>query len=260
MPSKDIVVEAMRVIEAAEAGGITLRLFGGMAIRLRCPSAKSASLERKYPDIDFFGYSKQSPQIEDLFMKLGYTPRDLFNRLHGNRRLVFNDMDNMRRVDVFLDTFEMCHIFDFRDRLKIDPRTLSLSDLLLTKLQIVEINEKDYKDMICMLKDYEIGDTDGEGLINGEYIAKLCSKDWGIFKTITNNLNGTLSFLSNFHLEEKEKDIIKGKIEKLQNQIENKPKSSKWRLRAIVGEKAAWYDLPDKDKPVVVSTVLDQGN
>jgi len=260
MPLEDVAEESARILEVAEKEGIALRLFGGLAIRLRCPSASTASLKRKYPDIDLFGLSKQSDRIQDLLLKLGYTPRDLFNRLHGNRRLIFNDMKNMRRVDVFLDIFDMCHILDFRDRLRIDQFTLSTADLLLTKLQIVEINERDYKDMICLLKDHEVGDSDQERMINGRYIAHLCSKDWGIHKTITKNLCGLLSLLPNYHLEQSDEETVRKKIEKLLNNIETEPKSTKWKIRAMVGEKVTWYELPDKDKPVVATTVLERSS
>ncbi len=116
-PLQDIVQEAHRIVDEAEKRGITLRLFGGMAIRFRCPSATHRGLQRKYADIDVMGLSKQSKDIKKLFIDLGYTPRQIFNAMQGNRRLIFNDIEQERRVDIFLDVFEMCHRFDFRNRL-----------------------------------------------------------------------------------------------------------------------------------------------
>src|SRR5208283_914867 len=108
--------------------------------------------------------------MKKLFIGLGYTPRDIFNALHGDTRLIFNDIENGRRVDIFLNVFEMCHKFDFTDRMKLDDLTLPLADLLLTKLQVFEITEREYKDMIAFLFDHRLGDVDERNTINQKYI------------------------------------------------------------------------------------------
>ena len=112
-----------------------MKLFGGMAIYTRCASAKRPELARKYVDIDVMGRSKQSGALKKMFVDLEYAPRTKFNAMYGDRRLVFNDPDHERRVDVFLDVFEMCHKFDMRDRLNQDGHTIPPADLLITKLQ-----------------------------------------------------------------------------------------------------------------------------
>ena len=175
VPAKDIVREAERIIETAERNRITLRLFGGLAVRFHCPSATHRELARKYADIDFMGLKKQGGGMKKLFMGLGYTPRDIFNALHGDTRLIFNDIENERRVDIFLDVFEMCHKLNFKDRLLLDKYTISLADLLATKLQVVEITEREYRDIISLLNDHEISNSDAPETINGKYLAKLCS-------------------------------------------------------------------------------------
>jgi len=255
VPAKDIVKEAERIIETAEKNKITLRLFGGMAVRFHCPSATHRELARKYADIDFMGLRKQSRSMKKFFLDLGYTPRDIFNALHGDTRLIFNDIENERRVDIFLDVFEMCHKLNFKDRLLIDRYTISLADLLATKLQVVEITEREYRDIISLLNDHEISNADAPETINGKYLAKLCSEDWGIYKTFTINLGNIVTSLSHYALGPETEETVRKRVQELTSLIENEPKSLAWKLRARVGEKVQWYELPERDKEVVDSRI-----
>jgi hypothetical protein len=242
--SQEIVKECERILEAASRSGVVLRLIGGLAVRLHCPSACHRSLAREYPDIDFVGLKMQSKMIKKLFFDLGYHPAELFNALHGGERLLFFGKDG-RRVDVFLDIFRMCHKLEFRDRLGIDNRTISLEDLLMTKLQIVELNEKDVKDIICLLNDHDVGDFNDKEVINIKYIADLCSHDWGLYTTTTENLQRILSAVDEYQITSNEKETVRLRINKLLNQIEKQPKSARWKLRSIIGKKKCWYELPE---------------
>ena len=232
---------------------ITLRLFGGVAFYFRSPSATHRSLSRKYVDIDFMGHAKQSKEIKQLFVDLGYVPRDRFNAMQGYRRLIFNDIENQRRVDIFLDVFEMCHKFNFKDRIELDGQTLPISDLLATKLQIVEINEKDMKDILSLFVDYDIT-SDSKG-IDGKYLSKLTSDDWGIYKTFTMNLDKILAAMDSLGLEVAQKEKITARVGQLRKMIEDASKSFGWKMRARVGEKMQWYELPEADREVVDSHI-----
>jgi hypothetical protein len=206
-------------------------------------------------DIDFMALRKQSRDIKKLFAELGYVPRDRFNALQGDKRLIFNDIENGRRVDVFLETFEMCHRFDFKNRLTIDNPTIPLADLLATKLQVVEITEREYRDVMALVRDHDVGDFDKPETINGTYLAGLCRDDWGIYKTFTINIANILNALPKYDLESLSVDIVQKRLEDIRNRIENAPKSVRWKLRARVGEKVQWYELPEQDKEVVDSRV-----
>ena len=254
-PNADILEEAIRIVDSARENQITLRLLGGMAVRFRCPSAKLTQLARKYADIDLMGFKKEGRGMNKLFVTLGYTPRDIFNKLHGGDRLIFNDIQHGRRIDIFLDVFEMCHRFDFRERLLLDKYTISLADLLATKLQVVEITEREYRDTISLLRDHEISDSDAPETINGQRIAKLCRDDWGIYKTFTVNLERISNALNLYKLEPGDEEIIRTRIRGLQSRMENTPKSTGWKLRARIGDKKQWYDLPEGDKEIVDSRV-----
>lgn len=252
-PFSDIVQETQRIIDAADKQDVVLRLFGGLAVRFHCPSATHRSLERKYADVDFMGLRKQSGKIKQLFVELGYTPREIFNALQGNKRLIFNDIENARRVDIFLEIFKMCHQFDFKDRLRVDKPTIPLADLLATKLQVVEMTEREYRDIIALVHDHEISDSDAAETINGAYLAKLAADDWGIYKTFSMSISHVLSALPQYGLETESQDFVRKRLQDLQARIEGVSKTLRWKLRAGVGEKARWYELPEQDKEVVDS-------
>jgi len=231
--------EAKRILDEARNRGIILRLFGGVAVKYHCPSATHRSLQRSYPDLDFFGRGKQGREIRELFLDLGYEPNQRFNALHGATRLIFEDAKNQRVVDLFLDVFRMCHTLHFGDRLTLDDYTITISDLLLTKLQVVEINEKDIRDLIAILKDHDAVDHAASGdkeVIDAGYISSLCADDWGLCKTISLTLRKLLIFLQKYELEPEAKEILETRINKLLQAIETVPKSFKWKLRDKVGE------------------------
>jgi len=245
------VQETQRILRAAEDRKVVLRLLGGLAVRVHSPSATHRLLEREYADIDVMGLRKQSKDINALFSELGYTPREIFNALQGDRRLIFNDLNNQRRVDVFLDVFAMCHHFDFRKRLLLDKNTISLSDLLATKLQVVHMTEREYKDLIALIHDHELGDSDAPETINGRYLSQLCAENWGIYKTFTISLSNTMLALTQCQLDPQDQEVVRARLQELLNMIEAAPKTMAWKIRASVGEKMRWYELPEEDKKVV---------
>ncbi len=242
-PIADIKEEAMRISEAANAEGIPLRLLGGLAIYLQCPVVRSDErFQRPYKDMDFISLSRWNGKTKTLFANLGYMGNKTFNALHGHQRLLFWDEQHERQIDIFIDRMQMCHTFDFRNRLNIDPRTLSISDLLLTKLQIVEINEKDIIDLLALFHDYDIvGNEQG---IHVGYITGLTSNDWGLYKTLYVNLKK----MKGFALERDFPAHIAERIDALLSAIDAHPKSLGWRTRALVGERVRWYELPEEPR------------
>jgi hypothetical protein len=252
MPLESLLEEADRILHSADAKGVTLRFIGGVAVGIRCPSASIPPLSRRYVDIDVVGHRKESAKISQLFKELGYSPRERFNAFQVTR-LIFNDLNNARRVDVFLDVFEMCHKFNFKGRIDLETRTLPIADLLSTKLQIVEINEKDMKDIVAMLLDHDLSAEDTEDKINASYMAKLCGEDWGVYKTFTTNLAKVPDFVNRIGLADEPRKRALERAESLTKAIANAPKSMGWKMRATVGERKRWYELPEADKEVVDS-------
>jgi len=241
--SQDFIEEAERVIEHATKRGITLRLMGACAIMLHCPRCGYLyqDMDRPLSDIDFMTYSKFNPMIKGLFKELGYSPYERFNALYGHKRQLYYNNTNNIKADIFFDRLEMCHTIDFKGRLELDCSTITLSDILLEKVQIVRINEKDIKDTIIMLREHDISESDKE-TVNSRYIAELMSNDWGFYYTATTNLNKIKVFLNQFSaLTDEDRKDVTSKIDKLLREIENEPKSLKWKMRAKIGTSRKWY-------------------
>ena len=85
---------------------------------------------------------------------------------------------------MFLDRVELCHKIDLLPRLGIPGATLPPADLLLMKLQVVETNDKDFRDMAALLVDQPLADHDDDA-INVDYLCGLAARDWGLWRTMT---------------------------------------------------------------------------
>ncbi len=239
MLPRDFVEEAIRIASEAEKKNIILRIMGAVAIRIKCTDYISLynELKRGLTDIDFAGYSKQGHKISALLKELGYELRkDML--IHEGRYFFYYPSSGLK-VDIFLDKLSMSHTINFRNRLELDFPTITLADLVLEKLQIVKINEKDLKDLVVLFRSYDVGDN--EKAINGRYIAKLLADDWGFYYTATTNLERLKSFLKRTNIPEKDKEDVSKKIEKLSEMIETEPKTLKWRLRSKIGPRMKWY-------------------
>lgn len=248
-PSEEVFVEyAQRIVKEAHDRGLILRIMGALAIRLHSPEFEDLhrSLkrlgEREFTDIDLMALGKQRGAIKKFFIKdKGYEIDRMVERLAGGSRHLYYGSKPRIRVDIFYDKLEMCHTIDFRKRLKVDFPTISLADMLLAKMQIVRITEKDIKDAIVLLRAHEVGESDEEE-VNAEYIAGLLSSDWGFYYTFTTNLKKIKQLLPKYDvLSEEDRKIISSRIEKTLEYIEKKPKSLGWNLRAKIGTKKKWY-------------------
>ncbi len=234
--------EAFRLLEAARTEGLSLRLLGALAFELQCPTYRSLRnrLGRVLSDLDFVSLSVQWNELIDFMERQGYGFDNRYAMLHGNERLIFFHDDGFR-VDIFLDRLDMCHTVDFRGRLDIDPNTISITDLLLEKLQIVQLTEKDVIDMLVLFLEHDVGES--ERGIHAPYLSGLLAADWGFYYTATQNLrhlqdNAVESFEG---LTEPQRAEIRNRIEVLLRRIETAPKTRRWRLRAAIGPRVRWY-------------------
>ena len=234
---------AIQIIDSAERNDVRLRLLGGLAFKRLCPSSMDPRYFRENKDIDLMGKRENSREIVKIMETLGYKPRDLFNKLNMGQRLIYYDMGNKRRVDLSLDEFVMCHKFNFKESILAGTYTLPITQLLMTKLQVVEKTEKEYKDLIVAFHDFDV--TSGRDGIRGDEIADLCSKDWGVYTTFIKSLEALLEKTRS--LPEAERMIVTSRVQKLTRMMESEPKSFGWRMRARIGERTRWYDLPEKD-------------
>ena len=241
---EDIVAEGERLLGMASQEGIPLRLLGGVAIRLKAPELPP-SLSRQYKDIDFAVTKKGGGAADKLLKNAGYEPNVAFNAMHARERGLYYDDTNGRQVDLFIDAFRMCHDIPLGKRLEVEEVSVPLAELMLTKLQIIELNEKDIRDTVLLFHGHPIEDRDG-GAVNGALIAELCADDWGLWRTITANLERCRTHVNDYELPPEDRSRIESRFDELLQRIEDAPKSRGWRRRAKVGEKKRWYELPEE--------------
>jgi hypothetical protein len=239
-----VVDEAERLLDQARNDGTTLALLGGVAVRLHATEVP-ASLDREYKDIDFAVPKGRGGDADKLLRAGGYEPEITFNAMMGKERMLFHDNAHGRQVDVFVGSFRMCHEIPFGNRLTAGERTVPLAELLLTKLQIVELNEKDVRDTVLLFHGHEVADHDDDA-VNGARIAELCATDWGLWRTITANLARCREHLTDYALQDPDVERIGGRLDAVLDRIEQAPKSRGWKLRAKIGERKRWYELPEE--------------
>ncbi|HEX9635114.1 MAG TPA: hypothetical protein VGB34_06460 [Candidatus Limnocylindria bacterium] len=226
--------------------------MGGLAFHALCPDWK-APVERERRDIDLATRGRDGGSLAALMSAEGYVPDQHYNTLYGHKQLYFVDPERNRPVDILIDRLEMCHRFDFGDRLSICDVTLPPADLLLTKLQIVTINRKDMLDVLALLAEYPLsGDDAACSAISLRRITDLTSSDWGWWRTTTGNLDQLNAFVSQ-ELRPNDLDFRRpaqfdpaAQLVELRTAIDAAPKSMRWRLRAQVGDRIAWYEQPEE--------------
>lgn len=229
--------------EAAVRADLPLRLLGGVAIAILCPSARRPPLARRYADIDLATTGAAKEKVVQLMESLGYRGDTEFNMLHGHRRLMFCDEHNQRRVDVFLDEANFCHRIPLKKRIEAVPLTLPLADLALLKLQVVETNEKDHLDICAIFADHDLSEDDSG--IDVTYIAALAASDWGLWRTLGMVAERSEQFalaLPDFDAGE----VVAGRLRRLHEELDKIPKTRGWKLRSRIGDRKRWYELPEE--------------
>jgi hypothetical protein len=240
---ENLISKGLEIVELGEKKGATLRLMGGVAIMLHTTNNAKSLFERfgRSPgDLDFVAFKKESRLVKQLMMSLEYQPNQMFNAMHGHKRQLWYSKEF--QIDILLDIFEMCHVIEMKDRLKLDKPTITPSDLFLQKIQIVKINEKDVKDLMILLLGHDLGETD-EDKINLAYISGLLSKDWGFWYTTQSNLGKILQYTSKYAgtLNQQEQELIRSRVLAIQQRLNSVPKSFAWKMREKVGTKTPWY-------------------
>jgi hypothetical protein len=246
----DPLAEARRIIGLAEGAGLHVRLLGGLAFHARCPEW-TARVERERRDIDLATRSRDRKAVGLLMEAAGYEADRHYNALYGHKQLYFVDRVRGRPVDVLVDRMEMCHTFEFADRLNLDGPTLPLAELLLSKLQIARINRKDILDALALMSEFPLASND-EGAINLGRITRLTGTDWGWWRTVTGNLDKLRLFFDR-ELQPGELEFhrparfdARAQIGGVRAAIDAEPKSTRWKLRSQVGDRVQWFEEPEE--------------
>jgi hypothetical protein len=240
--------ELKRIIEASNNAGLMLRVIGSLAFQMHCPKYGylQAAMGRAYTDIDFAAYRKQTKEIRSLMAGLGYAENREVSIISEGSRSIYENHHNKLHIDVFFDKLDFCHVISWDGRLEVDKPTIPLSELLLEKMQIVKINEKDVVDTIMLLLEHPLGNKDQE-TINMANVARLCAADWGLWRTTTMNLDKVGKLAVGYpQLEEEQKSQVVVQVNKALEYIEAEPKSMAWRIRARVGDRVKWYKEVDE--------------
>jgi hypothetical protein len=233
--SDSLLDAAQELTSAGQERGIALRALGGVGVLLHCPVALSSGPHRTFADLDVAVPRDAARKAPALFQKAGYEADRRFNAAQGDRRMIFHGP--VGKVDVFVGVFEMCHRLDLSPRLALEPDTLTASDLLMTKLQVVEVNQKDVEDTALLLSEHDVREGPGDH-IDIAYLRTLVQDDWGLWRTAT----GTLELVAG-HRED-----VASRANEIADALRDAPKGKRFRMRARIGERVRWYELPDEIK------------
>jgi len=234
------------ILSACENEGILARTLGSLAFHIHCPQHhKLENLSRPYGDIDLASYSVYSKQIRDILTAQGYEENRKIFVLSEAKRAVFYKSDNLR-VEVFYDKLDFCHEISWKDRLHVDSPTIPLAEMFLEKTQIFHINEKDVINLIMLLLEHPLGETEKE-TINIKLIARLCAEEWGLWRTTTMNLGKVKHFAQGYEqLTPEQKSRVETQVNEILLRLYSEPKSFAWKVRDQMGDRVKWYkDVDD---------------
>lgn len=241
------LLESERLYRLATAEGLTLRLIGSLAVFRHCDrygSLLTALGRRAYRDIDFVAPHADSDRLRVLFEGEGYvTDRQVLQSNEwGVKRLIFHHPDIKMKVDVFLDELQMSHRVDFRNRLHLDAPTVSLADLVLSKLQIHELTDNDMKDLAILVAEHDV-EGGGAEAIDTAHIARIMGRDWPFYYTAVKNLSVAAEAVASYAtLPPAVRELVRSRLQHLLDRIEREPKSRRWKLRARIGTRMQWYE------------------
>jgi len=240
--------EVSRIVDAADRAALPIRVLGSIGVAIHCPDSATLieRFERTYADIDFAAYRRDAFGLSNVLKSLGYREDREVTITSEGRRAIFDEPTSRVHLDVFFDELEFCHRIPLLGRLVADSPTIPLAELLLSKLQIVKLNDKDAVDTILLLLDHELGSGD-EDVIDLPRIARLCADDWGLWRTLTMNLDkvGMLAAGYGQLTAEQRAQVVTAATE-LKRTIDEQPKTLGWRLRDRIGDRRQWWTEVDE--------------
>jgi hypothetical protein len=275
VPTEVFMRESQSIVERAKDEGLTLRVIGGLGIAMHCQEFSEFAKKlgrtgtgvvkgQEYSDLDFVSYRKQRDKVKEVFGKIGYVKRRATLSSAASERQIYYHPKGWFYVDVFFDQLLVAnHSIDFRGRLELDYPTITVTDMLLEKVQMWEaFGVKDLKDCLLLLKAHDVKEQNEKEGIDASYIARILAQDWGFWYTATTNLHNITRFVSELDklgpeaqidpalVTDKERSDINEKISALLNRTEAEPKSFGWKMRAKVGTKKQWYNHVERPETV----------
>jgi hypothetical protein len=232
------------VVEAGERAGVVVRVIGAVAVAMHASGELEPALRRSTADLDFVAAKSGRGKLDVVFAEVDLEPDRRFNSLNGAERRIYHTPDGLK-ADVFLGQFRMCHVVPMdEERLMLDAPTAPLAELVITKAQVVELTRKDAIDLVALLSNHELGDHD-DGVINTGRVADLCSRDWGLWRTLHQTLSQVDTLLGDIEVTDRTRALTAERIACLRTAIDDAPKTQKWKLRSRIGDRKVWYELPE---------------
>jgi len=260
MDEDEFLKEALGIVEKAQSRGIYLRVLGSLAPYIRSLNSGYGEVFKSlgrfgvgmplFTDLDLVAYGKQRGEITKLFSELAFLPDRLVNSMFGHKRLIFYHPQNRYHIDVFFNRLEYSHDVEFGEkpgsgRLELDYPTITPADIVLEKLQIHEINRKDLIDLVAIFLVHDVLEQPGKNAVDGGYVAKILSNEWGFWYDATTNLGKVKLILEQLTNEGKltaaQSQATNQRIDRLLDIVTNAPKTHNWDKRAKTGTKKAWY-------------------
>jgi len=275
VPTEIFLQESQKIVEKAEGEGITLRILGGLGIAIHCQEYRDFAQKlgrvgtnviegQEYSDIDLVSYRSHRDRLKEFFDKLGYAKRRATLSTAASERQIYFHPKGWFYVDVFFDKLLVAnHPIDFRGRLELDYPTITVTDMLLEKIQMWEaFSVKDLKDCLLLLKAHNVSQKPEKESVDASYIAKLLAQDWGFWYTATTNLKKIKAFLEKMdelapqanmdpkQISLQDREEIAQKVDKILEAIDKEPKSFGWKMRAKIGTKKKWYNPVERPETV----------
>ena len=243
MDDKEFLNYANEIVAEAQKQGAIIRLLGAVAFNIHCPKYGhfQTQANRHFTDLDFAAYFSQHDAIRKVFTKLKFEEDREVAVVFARQRLIYYKPGTELHVDIFFDKLYFCHPIPWAGRLEVDSPTIPLAELLLEKMQIVQINPKDVVDTIMLLREHPLNNQDGD-TVNSNRIAAMCAKDWGLWRTVTMNLKKVGEISREYSwLAEDDRTVVLEKIDQLLKTIDNEPKPGSWNIRNKIGDRVKWY-------------------
>jgi hypothetical protein len=261
LDSDQFVKEATAIVEKAQSRGVPLRILGALAIYAHCLDmpdcikthkalARNGDGNPMFTDLDLIAYKKQSRDVTKIIQEAGFKADPMLNWWFGDRMMVYEHPQTKLHVDIFFNKLEYSHDVLFGEkpgsgRLELDSPTISLGDIVLEKLQPHQMGRKDAVDLIVLFMGHEVREQNSKNIIDGSYVGKVLSDDWGFWYDVTANLekvrNLARELVDQKKLLPEWHETVIGRTNELLRIIESTPKTKKWNVRAKVGTAKPWF-------------------
>lgn len=235
--------EAKRVLTAAQQARVVMRVMDALAVWLTCPDARASLIEPTSKQLVFAAHAYRAEAISELFAQLHYQPKTQLNTFYAGKRLYFEDVTRKLAAEIHLGAFDLYHTLDLNNALAGEGVALAPTTLLLSRLQIVEMTDTPLRELCALLLTYDWSINAETNKFDASYVTRLCTEDWGWFRTLTLNLDRVIAFAPRL-LNTSNANLVVERAQRIKTGIEQAPKGLRWQMRARIGDSMRWFEPP----------------